>query len=201
MSMGLVALLGLAGAGCSKRAQADVATARAPDAWLLFSDAHHVDGSGDGDDMERIGPRIHGPTLWARRDGHEWLVRDAGLVLRAQNLMTRAHELARRQNEVGARQSKIGDQQTLLGKKISKLGEEMTALAGASDDDEKIDALDEQMDKLTDQMEELAEQNETLADEMEERGEALQEAYAEAGRHMMPLFDEARATGKLETVR
>ncbi|MCU1281918.1 MAG: Antirepressor regulating drug resistance protein [bacterium] len=150
------------------------------DAWVLLG-SHDNQMSGSMGDLDRARAAAGGaPALFLRRDGHEWLIRDAQLLVRARALLAPLDELGRQQGALGGKQGALGAKQGALGRT-------MGALSGDPERNQRqMEALGRQMEALGGEMEALGKKQEALGARMET------EAHALDGK-MAALLAEARA--------
>jgi hypothetical protein len=143
--------------------------AGALDSWVLLGDRDHTHMSGRTEDIARareVGGS--GPALYVRRDGHEWVIRDAKMLARVRALMAPLDEL-------GKKQQPLGELEGVWGRQMRELSTDPEHNAG------KMEALGKQMERVGKQMEQIGKQMERAAHVMEDK--------------LGALFDEARAAG------
>ncbi|HEV7671071.1 MAG TPA: M56 family metallopeptidase [Thermoanaerobaculia bacterium] len=171
--------------------------------------------SGSSSDVRRARALRKGneDLVWFRRDGQEYVIRDAAAARAAWETFRPVDELGEKQGELGSRQGKLGAQQGLLGAKQGELGAKQGELgfrqARLDQDDEKeVAKLDRQMedlgrqqDELGRQQEELGKQQEKLGDQQEELGRQQEEASRIAEKKIQQLTDDAITRGLAEKVR
>jgi beta-lactamase regulating signal transducer with metallopeptidase domain len=180
---------------------------------ILHGDNSTMSGS-MGDIRRAKAARKGGEDLvWFRRDGQEYVIRDAATFKAAQEAFRPVSELGEKQGALGEKQGKLGAQQGLLGAKQGELGAKQGELgarqARFDRNDEKESAeIEKQMDELGNQQEELGRQQEELGNQQEKLGEqqeALgrqQEAVSRAAeKQLRKITDEAIANGLAEKVR
>jgi len=139
------------------------------DAWVLVVDKETTHMSGNLGDVDRARAAVgEGPALWARRDGKEWVVRDAKMLARARALLVPIDELDRKMQP--------------LSKQMEAWGKEMRNLSHDPEHNSaQMDALGHKMDGVGKQMEALGKQIERAA----------HQAEAKIG----AIIDEARTNG------
>jgi beta-lactamase regulating signal transducer with metallopeptidase domain len=196
------------------------------DSYVLLYGNGSATMSGSMGTLEKV-KRLRGDSkadiLWFRRDGKEYVVRDAAVLKQAREIFKPQMELGAKQGELGARQGELGAKQGELGAKQGELGgrqgalgAEMAALAAEriSRDDDAADleqrerGLAARMEELSRKQEELGRQQEALGRQQEELGrhqEALgrqQEAAGEkAQQALRSLIDRALQSGAAQEVR
>jgi len=154
---------------CAAAATAIAVEPGARDAWILFGDPNGTHMSGDLDDIERARVAAgNGPALWARRDGKEWVIRDAKLLARARALLATIDPLDKKMQPLSA-------QETAWGKEMQKLAKDPER------NSRQMDALGKQMDQLGKQMEAI--------------GKQIEAAAHVADQKIGAMIDEARANG------
>jgi chromosome segregation ATPase len=159
------------------------------DAWVLLGSRDANQMSGSMHDLARARRLAgDGPALFARQNGHEWLIRDAKLLARAKLLLAPIEELGRKQGALGEKQGALGAQEGELGRK-------MGALSADSERNQRlIEALGHQMEALGDKMSALGEQQEAMGAKMEQAEHEMQVKLA-------ALVDEARAANLAQPVK
>jgi hypothetical protein len=180
---------------------------------ILHGDNSTMSGS-MGDIRRAKAARKGGEDLvWFRRDGQEYVIRDAATVKAAQEAFRPVSELGEKQGALGEKQGKLGAQQGQLGAKQGELGAKQGELgarqARFDRNDEKEEAeIEKQMDELGRQQEELGRQQEALGDQQEKLGEQQEElgrqqeaASRAAEKQLKKITDEAIASGLAEKVR
>lgn len=207
-------------AGSASRTRVALAGARGKDSWadedswMYLHDRHSSTMNGSVEDIERVRQRYQKgdePLLWVRRDGKEWIVRDAALLRRAEEVLAPMNELGERQAELGGKQAELGARQADLGSKQAELGSRQAAfgsqqaalaaqvaqiaaqraalaarMAGAEvAEHERLDRdaqqLERAMDRLDDQMQALSEHQRELGDHQGELGSHQGELGAKQG--------------------
>ena len=198
------------------------------ESWILFTGKDQVTMSGSSDDYKRVKKlykESDGEMLWFRRDGKEYVIRDAATLKSVKELWKPVTELGKQQAKLGAEQARLGaqqaelgGQQAALGAKQAALGAQMATLSAEqaargreADDDEyerRAEELGRKMEELGRQQEELGRQQEKYSDPQEELGrqqEALgrqQEAASKkAEKETRALLDRAISNGAAQPVR
>jgi bla regulator protein BlaR1 len=95
------------------------------EAWALIEGDSSVWMHGSSSDHRRFRQlrSVDGGTvLWFRRDGAEYVVRDAETIARAKAILEPQRELGREQGQLGARQAELGARQAELGERQAELG-------------------------------------------------------------------------------
>ena len=141
--------------------------------YVLFT-GH--DGSsmvnGSSDDFRRAKAYQAGdtPLLYVRQDGAAYVIRDAGILSRAEAIMAPQRKLGDRQGELGRQQGELGREQGKLGTEQGRLGRMMA------------DATPRQMGKLGRQQGELGRQQSALGKQQAELGRRQGELGREQAR-------------------
>jgi hypothetical protein len=145
------------------------------DAWVLIGDGDATTMSGNVGDGVRARAAIgEGPGLWARRDGKEWVIRDAKLLARVRALMAPIEPLNRKMEP-------LGKQEQAWGKEMKRLSKDPVHNEAA------MEALGRKMDETGKQMEAIGQEIERVA----------HVAEAKIG----ALIDDARASGLAKEAR
>jgi hypothetical protein len=160
---------------CAAAATAIAVEPGVRDAWILLGDRDGTHMSGDTDDIERAHAAAgNGPALWARRDGKEWVIRDA-------NVLARAHALLAPLDPLDQKMQPLSKQETAWGKEMQKLAK------NPEHNSRQMDALGKKMDQVGKQMEAIGKEIEAAAHVIEQK--------------MGALVDEARASGLAKEAR
>jgi bla regulator protein blaR1 len=102
--------------------------------------ANHV--IGDADQLPHVEELAGGePALWVRRDGKEWLVRDARFVARARALAAPVDALGKQEEAWGDEMQKLARDPEANSRRMSELGRKMGALG------KKIEAAAREMER------------------------------------------------------
>lgn len=176
--------------------------------------------SGWSDDISERTGDLKGDLLWLRRNGRDYVVRDAALLQEAQRIIEPQMRLGRQQGELGAKQGALGAEQGRLGGRQGALGARQGALAaqqaalslreGKSGQDldaemeelqRKMEDLGEQQEELGRQQEDLGRKQEALGEQQEALGRQQEEASRQAGEQLKSLMDQALAKGLAQEVR
>ena len=145
------------------------------DAWVLVVDKNTTHMSGDVGDVDCARAAAgEGPALWARRDGKEWVIRDAKMLARVRALLAPMDELDRKMQP-------LGTQEEAWGKQMQKLSKD------PEHNEAQMDALGRKMDALGKQMEAL--------------GKQIEHAAHQAEAKIAGIVDEARANGLAKPAR
>lgn len=185
---------------------------------LFHGDGGSMTMSGDSDDVGRARELRRkaggGDLMWLRRDGREYVIRDAATLREVREIFRPQEELGNRQGELGDRQGKLGDEQGQLGDRQGELGSRQGELGSeegrlASDeagivargtdlspaDQKRLDEIHAQMRELSAKMHALGEQQRQLGDQQRKLGDqqrALGTQQRELGRQQRALAREAR---------
>ena len=94
-------------------------------AYVLFMDDSSMSTSGSTADVARAKSlRKNGERLlWFRREGKEYVVRDAALMRQVEEVFKPVQEIGGQQGEIGERQGKIGERQGKIGAQQGAIGE------------------------------------------------------------------------------
>ena len=154
---------------------------------LIHGDSANM--SGTSEDLEHargFRSKYGDHYLWARMNGHEYIVRDPEALKPVQAFEAQQSKLGEQQDALGKKQDALGEQQDALGKQQDglgaqqdKLGEQLDALGqqlgalgsqmdGASE--KQRDELHAKMQKLNEQMRGLSEKMRALGQQMGELG-------------------------------
>jgi chromosome segregation ATPase len=159
------------------------------DAYVLVGPRDGNQMSGSLHDLERARAAAgSGPALWVRRDGHEWVIRDAKLLARMRALTAPIDELGRQEGALGAQQGALGAQQGALGRKMGEL----------SRDPERNK---QEMETIGRQMEALGAKMEVFGKQMEALGTRMETAEREMKGKLSALVDDARAAALASEVK
>lgn len=136
--------------------------------YMLVSGDGNSMMSGSSDDFRRAEAFRSGnsPMLYVRQEGAAYVIRDPGLLRRAEAIMKPQQDLGERQGELGEQQGALGEKQGALGEQQARIGERMA------------DATTRQIEELGRQQGELGRQQAALG----EQQAALGEKQAELGR-------------------
>jgi hypothetical protein len=138
-------------------------------AWVLIDDKDSTRMSGNMDDAVRARAAAgHGPALWARRDGKEWVIRDAKTLARVRALFAPIDELEHKMQPLSTQQEAWGKQMQQLSRDPERNSSEMSRLG------KQMGALGRQMGTL---------------------GRQIGDVARAAEEKMLGIVDEARANG------
>jgi bla regulator protein BlaR1 len=164
-------------------AQSAVASDRQPSDRISYV---FFDGSGDGSAMMsgssddvRLAEKYRAgrsPLLYVRDGGSAYVIRDAGLLRRAEAIMAPQRQLGERQGELGRKQGELGARQAALGAEQGRLGALMA------------NATPRQMSSLAERQAALGEHQSSLGAQQAELGER----QGELGRQQARLAELAR---------
>ena len=189
-----------------------ISDTRGGDAYVLI-EGDDVTMAGHSDDI-RTAQRLrqgNAPVLWVRKNGKQYVVRDAATVQRMKDAHAPVHALGEQQGKLGEQQGALGERQGELGSRQGELGVKMSeiaqhqAAAALRGDDTRDAANDRRMKALQDEQEALARQQEVLARQQEplaRQQEALARKQMAATdrlqRDVDRLLDEAIRSGKAQ---
>ena len=196
-----------------------IGDSRGGDAYVLI-DGDDVSMAGHSEDIRTAQRLQHGnaPVLWVRKNGKQYVVRDAATVQQmkaahapVQALGEQQGKLGEQQGALGERQGELGAKQGELGAKQGELGVRMSeiatgqAAAALRGEDTRDAAHDRRMKALADEQEALARQQEALARQQEplaRQQEALARKQVAASDKMQRdvdrLLGEAIRSGKAQ---
>lgn len=165
-------------------------------AWVVVRDANSTSMHGDVEDLRKARQHLKelGPGyLWFRREGKEYLVRDAKAIEEIEEVARPQEELGEEQARLGRRQSELGREQSRIGHRQGELGREEArrALSRARRDlDGKRPAQEEREDEgeMRETQKELSRAQQTLGREQEKIGRE----QARLGHEQQRLSKEAR---------
>ena len=182
------------------------------DAYVLI-DGDDVSMAGHSDDI-RTAQRLQqgsAPVLWVRKNGKQYVVRDAATVQQMKAAHAPVQALGEQQGKLGEQQGALGERQGELGSKQGELGMKMSeiaqdqaaaALRGADTreaaNDRRMKALQDEQDALARQQEVLARQQEPLARQQEALARKQMAATDKLHRDVDRLLDEAIRSGKAQ---
>ena len=182
------------------------------DAYVLI-DGDDVSMAGDSDDV-RTARRLqqgHAPVLWVRKNGKQYVVRDAATVQQmkaahapVQALGEQQGALGEQQGALGERQGELGSKQGELGMKMAAIGVERAAASMPGNDtheaagERRMKALQDEQDALARQQEVLARQQEPLARQQEVLTRKQMAATDKLQRDVDRLVSEAIRSGKAQ---
>ena len=145
------------------------------DAWVLINDHQNTTMSGNASDALHARSIVgDGPALWARRDGREWVIRDAKLLERVRASMAPMDALSRTLEP-------LSKQEQVWGKQMHKLAKHP-------------DQNEAEMDALGHKIDEVAKKMEAIGDEIERASHVAEQK-------VRSLVDEARANGLAKEAR
>jgi len=191
--------------------------------YVLIQPPHHTTMSGSTNDL-KAARALAGdgkPLLYVRRDGQEYVIRDAATLKAVEESFDKQREIGEKQSalgekqsalgekmsELGQKQSGIGQEQAVLGRKLAELAQRQADLAiaryQADRKNEKVspelgrqeDELENEMKPLQRRMEELGQQMEVFSKPMEELGEQMEvfsKPMEELGKQMESASQEAQ---------
>lgn len=189
-----------------------IGDSRGGDAYVLI-DGDDVSMAGHSEDI-RTAQRLqqgNAPVLWVRKNGKQYVVRDAATVQQMKAAHAPVQALGEQQGKLGEQQGALGERQGELGAKQGELGVRMSeiatgqAAAALRGEDTRDAAHDRRMKALADQQEALARQQEALARQQEplaRQQEALARKQVAASDKMQRdvdrLLGEAIRSGKAQ---
>ncbi|HEY8021939.1 MAG TPA: M56 family metallopeptidase, partial [Thermoanaerobaculia bacterium] len=171
------------------------------DAFVLLGRNGNSTMSGSTGDLARVrelaGPG--GEILWFRRGGHEYVIRDAALLAKAQELYAPQAELGKRQGELGARQGELGAKQGELGAKQGELGSRQGALGAkqaamasrqATASEKDAEGLERDQEQLSQDQDELGRRQDELGQQQDKLGREQDRLGREADAKLRILLDD-----------
>jgi len=177
--------------------------------WVLFTNADddvHMEGSNADVRAARAARRGREPMLWVRREGRQFVIRDAETLEQVRAIFAPVEALGRKQAEIGSQQAAIGAKmasvgqeqaaigarQAAIGSRQAELGSRQAAAALRTAGRDKPDAaLERQMKDLETQMDALGKQMDALGQEMEAKSKPMEDLSKE----MEPLSAEQEKLG------
>ena len=194
------------------RGTLSISDTRGGDAYVLI-EGDDVTMAGHSDDI-RTAQRLqqgNAPVLWVRKNGKQYVVRDAATVQRmkaahapVQALGEQQGKLGEQQGALGERQGELGSRQGELGVKMSEIAQDQAAAALRGADtreaanDRRMKALQDEQEALARQQEVLARQQEPLARQQEALARKQMAATDRLRRDVDRLLDEAIRNGKAQ---
>ena len=194
------------------RGTLSISDTRGGDAYVLI-EGDDVTMAGDSDDI-RTAQRLqqgNAPVLWVRKNGKQYVVRDAATVQRmkaahapVQALGEQQGKLGEQQGALGERQGELGSRQGELGVKMSEIAQDQAAAALRGADtreaanDRRMKELQDEQEALARQQEVLARQQEPLARQQEALARKQMAATDRLRRDVDRLLDEAIRNGKAQ---
>ena len=194
------------------RGTLSISDTRGGDAYVLI-EGDDVTMAGDSDDI-RTAQRLqqgNAPVLWVRKNGKQYVVRDAATVQRmkaahapVQALGEQQGKLGEQQGALGERQGELGSRQGELGVKMSEIAQDQAAAALRGADtreaanDRRMKALQDEQEALARQQEVLARQQEPLARQQEALARQQAAAVVRMQRDVDRLVGEAIRSGKAQ---
>ena len=189
-----------------------ISDTRGGDAYVLI-EGDDVTMAGHSHDI-RTAQRLqqgNAPVLWVRKNGKQYVVRDAATVQRmkaahapVQALGEQQGKLGEQQGALGERQGELGSRQGELGVKMSEIAQDQAAAALRGADtreaanDRRMKALQDEQEALARQQEVLARQQEPLARQQEALARKQMAATDRLRRDVDRLLDEAIRSGKAQ---
>ena len=189
-----------------------ISDTRGGDAYVLI-EGDDVTMAGHSDDI-RTAQRLqqgNAPVLWVRKNGKQYVVRDAATVQRmkaahapVQALGEQQGKLGEQQGALGERQGELGSRQGELGVKMSEIAQDQAAAALRGADtreaanDRRMKELQDEQEALARQQEVLARQQEPLARQQEALARKQMAATDRLRRDVDRLLDEAIRNGKAQ---
>ncbi|QLQ27900.1 MAG: hypothetical protein HZT39_06135 [Pseudoxanthomonas sp.] len=194
------------------RGTLSISDTRGGDAYVLI-EGDDVTMAGHSDDI-RTAQRLqqgNAPVLWVRKNGKQYVVRDAATVQRMKDAHAPVHALGEQQGKLGEQQGALGERQGELGSRQGELGVKMAEIAqdqaaaalGGADtreaaNDRRMKALQDEQEALARQQEVLARQQEPLARQQEALARKQMAATDRLRRDVDRLLDEAIRNGKAQ---
>lgn len=189
-----------------------ISDTRGGDAYVLI-EGDDVTMAGHSDDI-RTAQRLrqgNAPVLWVRKNGKQYVVRDAATMQRMKDAHAPVQALGEQQGKLGEQQGALGERQGELGSRQGELGVKMAeiaqdqaaaALRGADTreaaNDRRMKALQDEQEALARQQEVLARQQEPLARQQEALARKQMAATDRLQRDVDRLLDEAIRSGKAQ---
>lgn len=112
------------------RGTLSISDTRGGDAYVLI-EGDDVTMAGDSDDI-RTAQRLqqgNAPVLWVRKNGKQYVVRDAATVQRMKAAHAPVQALGEQQGKLGEQQGALGERQGELGSRQGELGVKMSEIA------------------------------------------------------------------------
>ncbi|WNG30123.1 biotin transporter BioY [Cystobacter fuscus] len=192
--------------------------------YVLIDPPHHTTMSGSMEDLKVARALAGGgkePLLYVRRDGQEYIIRDAATLKATLEAFDTQRAIGDQQSELGHKQSELGHKQSELGQKQAELGQKQATIgmkmAGVAQKqanlamerhrlertnapvspefERRAQELEREMEPLEQQMKELGRQMEVFTQPMEELGRQMEELgrpMEELGRRMELANQEAQ---------
>lgn len=165
--------------------------------------------------VSRLVEREDRPMMWVSIEGKDWVIRNSGVLSRANAVVQPMSELGERQGALGIEQSRIGEKQSAIGEKQSRIGVRQGALSiqlvRLSGDDEndreregieaELATLERRMDALAREMEPLSRQQEALGRRQSALGNEMQRLSAHVSVELRRLAEDAIDHGMAEPLR
>jgi hypothetical protein len=148
---------------------------------------------GDHPDFEALTRDDHRPLLWFKRDGVEWVSRDADVLARAEELLGPVRKLGREMGEVGGQMGERGARLGRMGGRLGVLGGRLATIEVRASTEPIDDAERAQLER---EAREIREQMHAISAQMPrgrgEDDERLRERMRELGRQQKVATREAR---------
>ncbi|MBD9480882.1 M56 family metallopeptidase [Pseudoxanthomonas sp. PXM02] len=189
-----------------------IGNSRNGDAYVLI-DGDDVTMAGHSDDI-RTAQRLqqgNAPVIWVRKNGKQYVVRDAATVQQMKAAHAPVQALGEQQGKLGEQQGALGERQGELGSKQGELGEKMSEIATGqaaaalrgdatrdAANDRRMKALQDEQEALARQQEVLARQQEPLARQQEALARKQMAATDKMHRDVDRLLGEAIRSGKAQ---
>lgn len=195
LELSLVACVGATSLlGPARTALADdtVAAPREPSLlYVLLRDKDSATMSGSTDDLARAKQHRQGsePMMWFREGGHEYVIRDLGLLAQIEETRRPLTELGEQMGKLGTKMGDLGKKQGELGRQQSLIGVRQGTLAVR----EASLSMRESRQRSDADRVELARQRQVIADQaraLDVQMESLGTQMAALGTKMEPLSRE-----------
>jgi len=146
---------------------------------LVEDQGEALSGSGemaDYKEAERMGKQSGEDMVWAKFEGHRYLILDKGVVTKVHKAMEPLKAVSEQQGKLGEQQGRLGEQQGRLGEQQGRLGEQQARLgerearineqiARAQSEGRSTKDLERDLDAVHDEAETLSRRQDDLSRE------------------------------------
>ncbi len=158
--------------------------------YVFFLDNDNTMMSGSSTDVTRARSlrKANEKMMWFRRDGHEYVIRDPGLLQQVEEVYRPLQEIGGEQAKIGAKQAEIGGRQAEIGSKQAEVGRKQAEIgAKQARIGSRQAALAARQGKEKPDRDELESEHRQLELEMQQLGRKMQELSAQMNTFNSPM--------------
>jgi multidrug efflux pump subunit AcrA (membrane-fusion protein) len=150
-----------------------IARSRSEHSYMLRLDnITFMNGQGiSSEELKQLEATYGKRFFWFQRDGHSYVVKNAGALDRAEAIVAPQAELGRKQGTLGQKQAALGSKQAALGARQAELGAKQAAAARDERQQEELsrrqEVLSGQQEVLSKQQDQLGQQQDKLSKEQD----------------------------------